>query len=216
MSRYLRARIEGGWFFFTVTLADRSSDLLVREIERLRKAYAAAQRRHLSRRLRSACCPTTCTPSGRCLVMMRTFPAAGAWSSMISPAVCRRIPAEARAKSASGRKEYGSDAIGSTSCAMRPILSATSTIFISIRSNMDSSPRCPTGLTAHSIVTSRADFCRSIGAAIRGKQRAVISANRGRVGYSKGQRPVPTAVARPCKNSVGTAASRPYTSLRNV
>jgi putative transposase len=46
MSRYLRARIEGGWFFFTVTLADRSSDLLVREIERLRKAYAAAQRRH--------------------------------------------------------------------------------------------------------------------------------------------------------------------------
>src|SRR5215831_15925595 len=46
MSRYLRARIQGGWFFFTVTLADRSSDLLVREIERLRKAYAAAQRRH--------------------------------------------------------------------------------------------------------------------------------------------------------------------------
>jgi len=45
MSQYRRARIEGGWFFFTLTLADRSSDLLVRDIERLRKAYAAALRR---------------------------------------------------------------------------------------------------------------------------------------------------------------------------
>ena len=45
MPEYRRARVEGGWFFFTVTLADRSSDLLVRHIERLRKAYAAALRR---------------------------------------------------------------------------------------------------------------------------------------------------------------------------
>jgi putative transposase len=37
--------IEGGWFFFTVTLADRSTDLLVRHIERLRTAYAAARSR---------------------------------------------------------------------------------------------------------------------------------------------------------------------------
>jgi putative transposase len=39
MSNYRRAKIEGGLFFFTVTLADRSSDLLVREIDRLRRAY---------------------------------------------------------------------------------------------------------------------------------------------------------------------------------
>jgi putative transposase len=39
MSRYRRAKIEGGLFFFTVTLADRSSDLLVREIDRLRRIY---------------------------------------------------------------------------------------------------------------------------------------------------------------------------------
>jgi putative transposase len=45
MSRYRRARIEGGWFFFTLTLADRSDDLLVRHIERLRRAYATAQKR---------------------------------------------------------------------------------------------------------------------------------------------------------------------------
>ena len=42
MSRYRRAKIEGGLFFFTVTLADRSSDLLIRNIGRLRRAYRAA------------------------------------------------------------------------------------------------------------------------------------------------------------------------------
>jgi REP element-mobilizing transposase RayT len=36
MSRYRRATVQGGAFFFTLALADRSSDLLVREIERLR------------------------------------------------------------------------------------------------------------------------------------------------------------------------------------
>lgn len=43
MSRYRRARIEGGLFFFTIALADRSSDLLVREIDRLRRAYREVQ-----------------------------------------------------------------------------------------------------------------------------------------------------------------------------
>jgi putative transposase len=43
MPRYLRAKIEGGAFFFTVTLADRSSDLLVRHVERLRHVYKAVQ-----------------------------------------------------------------------------------------------------------------------------------------------------------------------------
>ena len=39
MSRYRRAKIEGGTFFFTVALADRPADLLVRHIDHLRKAY---------------------------------------------------------------------------------------------------------------------------------------------------------------------------------
>jgi len=38
MPNYLRRRIPGGTFFFTARLKDRSSDLLVREIERLRHA----------------------------------------------------------------------------------------------------------------------------------------------------------------------------------
>ena len=45
MSRYRRYFVEGGIYFFTVTLADRSSDLLVRYIDRLRHAYDVARRR---------------------------------------------------------------------------------------------------------------------------------------------------------------------------
>jgi putative transposase len=44
MSRYRRAKIEGGALFFTLTLADRSSDLLVRQIDRLRRAYRVVQK----------------------------------------------------------------------------------------------------------------------------------------------------------------------------
>src|SRR5438094_3071562 len=46
MTRYRRAKIEGGVFFFTVALADRSSDLLVRDIERLRRVYTSIQDRY--------------------------------------------------------------------------------------------------------------------------------------------------------------------------
>ena len=37
------SKVSGGTFFFTVTLADRTSDLLVREIDRLRRIYSAVQ-----------------------------------------------------------------------------------------------------------------------------------------------------------------------------
>jgi putative transposase len=46
MSRYRRVKIEGGTFFFTVALADRSGDLLVRHIDCLRRAYMFVQGRH--------------------------------------------------------------------------------------------------------------------------------------------------------------------------
>jgi putative transposase len=45
MPRYRRAYIKGGLFFFTVTLADRSSDLLIRHIDLLRRAYGVVQER---------------------------------------------------------------------------------------------------------------------------------------------------------------------------
>jgi putative transposase len=43
MTRYRRAVIEGGTFSFTITLADRRSDLLVRHIDRLRHIYKWVQ-----------------------------------------------------------------------------------------------------------------------------------------------------------------------------
>ena len=45
MPRYRRAHVEGGIFFFTVNLADRSGDTLVRHIDRLRRIYMSIQER---------------------------------------------------------------------------------------------------------------------------------------------------------------------------
>src|SRR5436190_691612 len=45
MSHYRRVKIEGGTFFFTLALANRSSGLLIQEINRLRHAYKVAQER---------------------------------------------------------------------------------------------------------------------------------------------------------------------------
>ena len=45
MPQYRRARIEGSIFFFTVVLADRSSTLLVDEVDRLRKVYRTVRER---------------------------------------------------------------------------------------------------------------------------------------------------------------------------
>ncbi|MCW5604803.1 MAG: transposase [Burkholderiales bacterium] len=45
MPNYRRAKVAGGTYFFTVTLADRKSDLLIKEIGRLRRAYADVVKR---------------------------------------------------------------------------------------------------------------------------------------------------------------------------
>src|SRR4051812_30763776 len=46
MPQYRRAKISGFTFFFTVVLADRSSALLVEQIDRLRTVYRLARERH--------------------------------------------------------------------------------------------------------------------------------------------------------------------------
>ena len=46
MSRYRRSLATGGTFFFTVNLADRKSDLLVEEMDRLRRAVELARVRY--------------------------------------------------------------------------------------------------------------------------------------------------------------------------
>ena len=45
MPNYRRAKIGGGTFFFTVVLADRSSNLLLEGIDCLRQAYSVVQER---------------------------------------------------------------------------------------------------------------------------------------------------------------------------
>src|ERR1700744_4744612 len=45
MPQYRRAKLEGNIFFFTVVLAERRSDLLVDEIDRLRHAYRTVKQR---------------------------------------------------------------------------------------------------------------------------------------------------------------------------
>lgn len=44
MVLYRRNRVEGGCYFFTVTLRDRSSDLLIRHVDLLRDAFAVCLR----------------------------------------------------------------------------------------------------------------------------------------------------------------------------
>jgi REP element-mobilizing transposase RayT len=44
MPNYRRAKFEGGTFFFTVTLADRRSNMLVSHIDRLRAVYREVQK----------------------------------------------------------------------------------------------------------------------------------------------------------------------------
>jgi putative transposase len=46
MPRYVRVKTDGGLFFFTAALADRSSDLLIRQVERLRHFYRLTQERY--------------------------------------------------------------------------------------------------------------------------------------------------------------------------
>ena len=46
MPDYRRVFVPGGMYFFTVNLIDRKSDLLVREIDALRSAYAHVEKRH--------------------------------------------------------------------------------------------------------------------------------------------------------------------------
>lgn len=46
MSRYRRLKLQGGTFFFTVTISDRSNDLLVRHVELLRQVYSNVQTRY--------------------------------------------------------------------------------------------------------------------------------------------------------------------------
>lgn len=44
--QYRRAKYKGGYYFFTVNLMDRKSDLLIRKIDDLRAAFVTVKNRH--------------------------------------------------------------------------------------------------------------------------------------------------------------------------
>jgi hypothetical protein len=91
MSRYRRVEIEGGIFFFTVALADRSSKLLVREIDLLRRSYKMMQERLLTERSQSASCPTIFMLSGNYPKVMPISRRVGRSSNRLFRVNCRSL-----------------------------------------------------------------------------------------------------------------------------
>ena len=106
MSRYRRPNIEGGTFFFTVVLADRSSALLVQHIECLRQVYRAVQLAPAVRNGRNLypAGPSACE-FGRCRTAMPILPHAGARSKA---GFSREVPAaQLKSRSQVRRRETG-------------------------------------------------------------------------------------------------------------
>ncbi len=104
MSRYRRANIAGGTFFFTLTLADRSSDLLVRNIDRLRAVYRSVQERRLFETIAICILPDHLhaiwsLPPGDADFAMR-------WS-LIKSGFSRGLPAASRSRSKTAKREKG-------------------------------------------------------------------------------------------------------------
>jgi putative transposase len=132
MPHYRRLKIAGGTFFFTVTLADRSGDLLIRHIDRLRSICQSVQ---TERRFETI---AVCILSDH-LHAIWELPSndtdyARRWN-LIKGGFSRGLPALPRAASKLAKREKasGSAAIGSTPSAMMMILRATSTTSASIR-----------------------------------------------------------------------------------
>jgi len=138
MTGYRRNFIPGGSFFFTVNLAERQLRLLTEHIAELRTAFDETRQRHPFTIDAMVILPDHLhalwtMPEGdadfatRWRLIKSGFHAACCKASKFPPAV----PAGANAGS-------GSDAIGSTPFATRPISRGMSTISISTRSSMDS------------------------------------------------------------------------------
>ena len=113
MSRYRRADVPGATYFFTLTLANRSSRLLVDEIDRLRDAYAAAQRELPFETVAVCVLPDHLHAVWTCRSTMRISRRAGSASSRISRPACPRRRASAQARGVSARRACGSAASGS-------------------------------------------------------------------------------------------------------
>ena len=126
MSRCRRAKIEGGVFFFTVTLSDRSSDILVREIDRQRRVYVSVQKSYPFETI--AICILPDHLHAVCSLPPDDTDFSLRWNHAVSPAA----QTEPRARHPGARKEFGSVVIGSTPSEMTLTRSAMSITFTSI------------------------------------------------------------------------------------
>src|ERR1044072_1451810 len=132
MPRYQRAKRAGGTFFFTVAIADRDDDLLVREIERLRHAYRITQQRRPFETIAICILPDHLHAIWSLPDNDSDFQCAGASSRAASRAVSWLRLRAPRDTSRSVRKGCGNAATGSTSSAMRQTCIDTSTTFTTI------------------------------------------------------------------------------------
>ena len=64
MPNYLRPQVTGATIFFTVALAERQSDLLTHEVNRLRQAVRDTDSAHPLTSRPGSSCPITCIASG--------------------------------------------------------------------------------------------------------------------------------------------------------
>jgi putative transposase len=104
MSNYRRSRVPGGTWFFTLTLADRHSRLLVDEIALLRRAYGQTQRSRSFRTLAICILPDH-------LHAIWTLPEgdadfAGRWS-LLKSTFSRQLPAATQSPSKARKREKG-------------------------------------------------------------------------------------------------------------
>jgi hypothetical protein len=168
---------------FTVTLADRSSDLLVRHIDRLRHVYVLVQQRRPFETIAICVLPDHLHALWRLPPGDSDFPLR--WSlikrgfSRDLPGDPRRTPSKIAKRERAG---YGDAAIGNTLSATRPILHTMSITSTSIPSSTASLAASAVGRTAASRVMSREEFCRRTGAAIFAKLAARSGNDGPRVG----------------------------------
>jgi REP element-mobilizing transposase RayT len=176
MPRYRRAHIEGGCFFFTVALADRSSDILVRHIDRFRRIYKSVEERFPFRTVAICVLPDHLhtmwsLPSKDSDFALRWNVIKGGFSRGLPAGMPRSRSKVARRERGIWQRRYWEHAIRNEGD-----LRGTSITFIIIQSSTDTCRRFAIGRIAAFIATSHVESCRWTGLATLGTNQ-VFSAN---------------------------------------
>ncbi len=164
MVRYRRNVVPGGTFFFTVTLRDRRSTVLVDHVDLLRD-FEQRERRDRFMSMRSSFFRSICTRSGPCRPGIRISPAGGGKSKAHLREALVRKEGNSRVILAANMIS-GNAGSGSTPFATTAIFSVALITFTTIRPSTDWCNRPWTGSCHHSIAISARARCRRIGEAL--------------------------------------------------